>query len=151
MDHHQIAKHAVQGRRFGGRPRQQGFDFSLDLVEALLDQEPAIERRPARVGHARRLNAVNGLAAGNAVDVEGRVARGIWARLAWRSCAWRARRRELPPEPIQHDPMCPDGAHALKRHAAVRDVSRASRSRTSTTPRWPRQMRSTSSGSGMIT
>ena len=90
MHDHQVAQleaHAVAPPR----PRvDQRRDLRLRRVEPFFDQEPPIEHGPAEIGDARRLDAVDRLAAVDAVDVDRRVPRTVAARPARRSCATRA-------------------------------------------------------------
>ena len=61
----------------GADARQHVLHFAARGVEALFEQEAAIEHRAADVGDARRLDAVHRLAAEDAVDVEGGLARQV--------------------------------------------------------------------------
>ena len=73
VDHHQVAKLVAECGTSRRGPSSSSTISALRGVEPLLEQEAAIEHRPARVGDARRLNAVHRLSAGDAVDVERRM------------------------------------------------------------------------------
>ena len=90
----------------------------LRRVEAFLEQEPAIEHGAAAVGDARRLDAVDRLAAVDAVDVERRVPRAR-RHHRHRRRPRRELRLQLAPHAIEHDAHVLDRAHAMERHAAV--------------------------------
>jgi hypothetical protein len=56
VHHHEVAERVAQARRARGRALQQLDHLGADALEALLEQEAAVEHGAAAVGHARRLH-----------------------------------------------------------------------------------------------
>src|SRR5262245_64689522 len=73
VDDEQVGERVIEPGRARRDVAEQRADFVARRVEALLEQEPANEDGPAEIGDARRLEAVDRLAAGDAVDAHGRV------------------------------------------------------------------------------
>src|SRR6188508_3003339 len=100
MYDHQVAQLISQSRRVSGCTLEQRFDFGLRVFEPFLEQETAVEDGRAPVGDAGRLDAVNRLSSGNAVDIERGVA-GEWRDdrdLRFTKCE---RRDQLTPDALQ--------------------------------------------------
>src|SRR5206468_9546381 len=98
------------------------FEFLLRLGETFLDEKASVEHRTTDIGDARRLNAVNRLAAFNAVDVDRGVPRR--RRHHWdRRAPCREPRPQVRADGIDQPAHAIDGARSKKRHATVRDPS----------------------------
>ena len=120
LDNHQIPQIERDARCRRLDPRHELLDFRPGCLEAFLQQKPAIEYRAAHVGDTWRLDAVDALAAFDAVDVDGRVARGR-RHDRNRGLPRGQPRRQLGAHVLEQPAHGLDGARAQKRHAPVRD------------------------------
>src|SRR4029450_11063553 len=122
MYDHQIAQLIGQARGVSGGTFEQRFDFRLRVFESFLEQEAAVEDGRAPVGDAGRLDAVNRLSSGNAVDVERGMA-GEWRDDRNLRFTKREGRDQLTPDAFQDEPHVVDRVDAQEWHAAVADPS----------------------------
>ena len=122
MHHHQVAQLVDELRRFRRGELEQRYDLGARKVETFFGEEATIENRATQVGHARRLDAVHGLTAGDAVDVQRRVSRAFRLNGS-RGRARVERRLQLTTHAIENDTHVLDRAHAKKRHAAMTDAT----------------------------
>ena len=122
MDDHQVPDRIAEPGNARGHPLEQRGDFRPRAVQALFNEEAAIEYGAATVGHARGLDTVGRLPADDRVHVERGPARALrYDR--HRGAPRRERGLQLDADRLQQGGHVVDRAHPEERHAAMGGAS----------------------------